>query len=130
MLLSLHATAKEIGDRLFSLEHTCEPINHGWYHSLKDEFKLTVLFRITVNFTNQVIEDRDDQLLLLWSLKFIELGRINHQLRNDWGDIFLLKPITQVFSFDVFNHSDDTLRINFTTEFFQDHFHFYNVSID
>jgi len=44
---------------LLRLEHTSETINHGWNHRLKDNFKLTVVFGVAVNLTDEVVEDAD-----------------------------------------------------------------------
>ena len=60
ILLSLHTAAKEIANGLLSLKHTSKTINHRWNHRLKNYFKFGIMFRVTIDFTNQMIEDCND----------------------------------------------------------------------
>jgi hypothetical protein len=124
ILLTLEATAKEVCSHFLHLDHTGETINYGWNHGLKSSFKFTVMFGITINFTDKMIQEGDNQLFLLWSLQLVKLRGRHHQLRHNWWDVFLLETVTEVLPFDVFNHSDDTFSINFASKLFQDRFHF------
>jgi hypothetical protein len=59
ILLTLEATAKEVRSHFLHLDHTGETINYGWNHGLKSSFKFTVMFGITINFTDKMIQEGD-----------------------------------------------------------------------
>ena len=69
-MLVLHATRQKT---ILQFEELCETIDHRWNHGLQDDFKFRILFTVTVNLTDQVVENTDDELLLFVTREILEL---------------------------------------------------------
>jgi len=109
LILLLHATRQKA---ILQLEELRETIDHRRNHGLQNNFKLGVLFTVTVNFTNQVVKNTDDELLLFVTCEVLKLRRLHHQLRQNRRKVFLGQTIVDVLHLDVFNRLHYTLRVN------------------
>lgn len=109
LILLLHATRQKT---ILQLEKLRETIDHRRNHGLQNDFKLGVLFAVTINFTNQVVKNTDDELLLFVAREVLKLRRLHHQLCQNRRKVFLGQTIVDVLHLDLFNRLHDTLRIN------------------
>jgi hypothetical protein len=109
LILLLHATRQKT---ILQLEELRETIDHRRNHGLQNDFKLGVLFTVTVNFTNQVVKNTDDELLLFVTREVLKLRRLHHQLRQNRRKVFLGQTIIDVLHLDFLDRLHYTLRVN------------------
>lgn len=81
-----------------------------------------------MNLLDEMIDETDDQLFLLWAREMFEGVRLHHEPGDDRWDILLGETIVEVLDLDVFYRAHDTLGINFTGEFFQYGIHYTIIS--
>jgi hypothetical protein len=109
LILLLHAARQKT---ILQLEELRETIDHRRNHGLQNNFKLRILFAVTVNFTNQVVKNTNDELLLFVTREVLKLRRLHHELRQNRRKIFLGQTIVDVLHLDLLDGLHHTLRIN------------------
>jgi len=108
-LILLHAARQEA---ILQFEELRETIHHRRHHGLQDDFKLRILFAVTVNLTNQMVKNTDDELLLFVTREILELRGLHHQLRQDRWEVFLGQTIVDVLYLNFLNRLHNTSCVN------------------
>src|SRR6056300_1002712 len=116
-----------LSETLLRFEHGCERIDHRGDQTLENLFKLGI-FGTLVDLFDEMIQYTDDEFLLLWSGKVLELVRLQHETTQNGGNILFGKAIIEIFHLDFFHRSDETFGIDFTTGFLEYDVH-YNLCI-